>query len=158
MDEQPPDEAAGDAPARRRSLEHWIAVGIAGGTAAGLAAMALLLAPDPRGYGTHQQLGLLPCLPMELWHLPCPGCGVTTSICLALRGDPWGSVVNQPFGFLVALFLVGFVAWAAVAHLRGRDLGADVRRLRPERALKGLAVLGALAWAYKIAIVRGWIG
>ncbi len=35
-----------------------------------LALLGLALEPDPRGHGTHERLGLQPCLPMERWALP----------------------------------------------------------------------------------------
>lgn len=37
------------------------------------------LRPDHRGFGTHQQLGLPPCSFEAMTHVPCPGCGLTTS-------------------------------------------------------------------------------
>ena len=37
------------------------------------------LRPDARGFGTHQQLGLPPCSFEAVTHVPCPGCGLTTS-------------------------------------------------------------------------------
>ena len=139
-----------------RSREHWVVLGLAGATLLGLVVLGVALAPDERGFGTHEKLGLQPCLPMELWNIPCPGCGVTTSVSLAMHGDLWGSFVNQPFGFLVAVFFAGFVGWAVVGHFLGRDLWRDVNALRYGRWLSGLAVFVALAWVYKLALVRGW--
>lgn len=37
------------------------------------------LRPDHRGFGTHQQLGMPPCSFEAVTHVPCPGCGLTTS-------------------------------------------------------------------------------
>ncbi len=121
-----------------------------------LAAFGLVLEPDPRGWGTHEQLGLLPCLPMFLWNIPCPGCGVTTAVVLALHGDLVGSLGTQPFGFFLALALPSAAAYAAVAHFRGRDLWQDVRRLRFSWAV--VLSLALLAWLYKLIEVRGWFG
>ena len=59
----------------KRSTEHWFLVLSAAATVLGLLAVAVFLEPDPRGYGTHEKLGFAPCLPMELWEIPCPGCG-----------------------------------------------------------------------------------
>ena len=42
-------------------------------------AIAAWLQPDHRGFGTHQQLGLPPCSFEAVTHVPCPGCGLTTS-------------------------------------------------------------------------------
>src|SRR3954447_16098360 len=41
--------------------------------------VACWLRPDPRGMGTHQQLGLPPCTFYLYTDVPCPSCGMTTS-------------------------------------------------------------------------------
>ncbi len=133
-------------------------LGLAGVTLIGLLILGFAFAPDERGFGTHQQLGLQPCFPMEAWNVPCPGCGVTTSVSLAMHGEFWRSVVNQPFGFAVWLCFVLFVLWAPVAHFRGRDLWADLQRLRYGPVLKAIGVFTAVAWIYKLALVRDWFG
>ena len=45
----------------------------------GVTIIALLLTPDPKGYGTHQQLGLPACTFYYLTGWVCPSCGLTTS-------------------------------------------------------------------------------
>ena len=148
--------AAGGARARR-GAEHWLVLGATLAALVVLVAAGLFLEPDERGYGTHERLGLLPCMPMELWNVPCPGCGVTTSVTHAARGEIWSSIRTQPFGFLVALGMVGCAGWAVVGHLCGRDLWSDTRRLNGARWLSVGAFLLALAWMYKLASVRGWL-
>ena len=49
-------------------------------------ALSLWLVPDPRGYGTHEQLGLPPCGFRLLTGIPCPGCGGTTAFVLSTQG------------------------------------------------------------------------
>jgi hypothetical protein len=122
-----------------------------------LVGFALTLGPDERGFGTHEKLGMQPCLTMKLWTLPCPGCGVTTSLALAARGELGASFANQPFGFLLALALAAFVLWAPIAHLRGRDLWHDLLRVRFGLWGPILVLLLVLSWLYKIALVRGWM-
>jgi hypothetical protein len=61
------------------------------GALAGLLSLGLLvcvgLDPDPRGRGTHRQLGLPPCLISRLLGVErCPSCGLTTAICYAMQG------------------------------------------------------------------------
>ena len=81
-------------------------VGIAGCTT--VIIIAAWLDPDPRGYGTHQQLNLPPCGFLLEHHYPCISCGMTTAFSamahaqfgLALRANPFGCVL-----FLVTLFL-----------------------------------------------------
>jgi len=139
----------------RRTTEHWVLLGSAPVIAIGFVVAGLWLAPDPRGYGTHERLGMLPCLTMKLWHVPCPGCGVTTSVVLAAHAHLIASAMNQPFGFLVALALAAFVIWAPIAHLRGRDLWVDLTgvRLGCWGPLAGAFLV--LSWIYKIWLVRG---
>ncbi len=133
-------------------------MGVAAATLAGLLVLALAMRPDERGYGTHEQLGLRPCLPMEMWEVPCPGCGVTTSVAMAVRGDLLGSLLNQPFGFLMALVFVAIAVWAPLAHFLGRDLWRDVQSIRIGTWTKALVIFVALSWVYKLALVQGWLG
>lgn len=139
-----------------RSAEHWVILGLAVAVVLGLVVLGTLLEPDPRGYGTHEKLGLRPCMPMELWNLPCPGCGVTTSVAHAARGELLASLVTQPFGLLLALSALGFVGWVGVGHVRGRDLWEELRRHDLARLAKVAGVAMMLAWIYKIGAVRGW--
>ena len=74
--------------------------------ALGWAVLALArcaLVPDPHGHGTHVQFGLLPCLPMQRWGIPCPGCGLTTAVTHFAHAQVWQSIVAQPLGFAIAL-------------------------------------------------------
>ena len=49
--------------------------------------VAMYLNPDPRGFGTHQQLGLPACQFRQFTGLPCPHCGMTTSFSNFVRGE-----------------------------------------------------------------------
>ena len=49
-------------------------------------ALAARLEPDPRGFGTHQRLGLPPCTFQSMFNIPCPSCGMTTSFANVVRG------------------------------------------------------------------------
>lgn len=120
-------------------------------------ALGLLLQPDARGHGTHEQLGLLPCYPMARYDIPCPGCGVTTSVVSLVRGDLLGSLRTQPLGTALVLAALLYLPWAMRAHLRGRDLWHEVHRLGvPRLGVMGLGLLLA-SWFYKLARVRGWL-
>ncbi len=143
---------------RPRSREHWVLLALVAGIAVGLWILGAKLTPDPNGYGTHEQLGLQPCMPMQLWNVPCPGCGVTTSVSLAAHGDFLASARNQPFGFLVALFFAAVVVWAPIATLLGRDLWRDLQSMRYGLWAKVLIAFVALSWIYKLVLVRGWFG
>jgi hypothetical protein len=143
--------------ARSRSREHWLVLLACVGAPLALVALAAALVPDPRGWGTHEQLGLRPCLPMVLWNMPCPGCGVTTAVTLALRGEPFASLRTQPLGLLVIAGAMWASGWALAGHARGRDLYAALPTLPWKRLGAWLGFLTLSAWLYKIALVRGWL-
>ena len=49
-------------------------------------ALAVSLEPDPRGFGTHQRLGLPPCTFRSMFNISCPSCGMTSSFANFVRG------------------------------------------------------------------------
>ncbi len=87
-----------------------------GGAGAILIAAHLLL-PAPTGYGTHEQIFLLPCIFRWVTGLPCPFCGMTTAFALLARGEwaaAFGIHVLGPVAYVVTwgvllAGLVGFV-------------------------------------------------
>jgi len=145
--EDPPPEP----PRPRRSFEHYAILVLAVGSLAGVLALGFLVEPDPRGFGTHEKLGLAPCWLMERFGVPCPGCGVTTSLALAGHGHLLASFVNQPFGFLLAVLSLVAAVWAVLGSLRGQDLWADLSRRRFWNWATPLAAALIAAWAYKLS-------
>ena len=142
--------------ARGRSLEHWV---LLAGAFAGLAILvlfALFVTPDPRGYGTHTHLGLPQCMTIEWWGVPCPGCGVTTSVCLAAHGRFLAALHNQPLGLACALLLALAPGWALWLHLAGKDLYAEAGRLVFKPWLIGGGVFVLVSWFWKLGLVRQW--
>ncbi|MBI4558717.1 MAG: DUF2752 domain-containing protein [Candidatus Hydrogenedentes bacterium] len=108
------------------------------------------LTPDPRGVGTHQQLGFPPCLTMTLFGIPCPFCGMTTAFTYMAHGDPVAAFWCQPAGSVV--FVAAALAWLAsiVFAIRG-DWPPQLFSVRSARVLAIIGVLVVLAgWAYKI--------
>lgn len=53
----------------------------------GMTAIGIWLSPSKSLHGTHTQLGLPPCGSVVLFHRPCPGCGLTTSVTATLHGQ-----------------------------------------------------------------------
>jgi hypothetical protein len=135
----------------QRGLEHYRWLAFSAASLLGLGSAALFLTPAAAGHGTHCQLGLPPCLAISLFGVPCPGCGVTTSVVLAAHGDFAASLANQPFGFATFFGVLAFAVWALLAHLAGRDLHADVRRLNRAAVWVPVAALLVAAWVYKLA-------
>jgi hypothetical protein len=138
---------------RRLGGEHWLAVATAFAALAGLVALRFAVRPEPSGFGTHEQLGLPPCRAIDWFGVPCPGCGVTTSVAWFAHGDLAASLATQPFGFLLAM-IAAFAAPAAVAWtLARRDFARLALSLNTRRTWRVVAVLLAAAWIYKIAVV-----
>jgi hypothetical protein len=124
--------------------------------AIGLLALLLVAAwlpPDPRGFGTHQRLGLPPCSFRQWTGWRCPSCGMTTAWSCLMRGRIGASFQANTGGALLGLMSVVAVPWALVSGLRGRWFG------RPPEP----AVALSLAWmllAVTLAdwLIRCWIG
>ncbi len=141
----------------RRSSEHWALLIVSSVCVLGLALFPVLLSPDERGYGTHEQLGFDPCFPLAAWNVPCPGCGVTTSVTHITHGNVLASLRAQPLGFLLAVGSVVAFLFLWSEHLRGRDAWNRVALWGWPRIFRGSITVMALAWLYKIAAVRGWL-
>lgn len=140
-----------------RSREHALVLTACLAAPLALLALGHWLEPDPRGWGTHEQLGFRPCFPMQHWNLPCPGCGVTTAVALAAHGAPLASLRTQPFGMVVLASALVAAVWAVAGHARGRDLWLELGHVRWRRWTWWLVTPGLLAWCYKIALARGWL-
>ncbi|MCH7688595.1 MAG: DUF2752 domain-containing protein [Planctomycetes bacterium] len=83
-------------------------------------AVAAGLEPDPRGYGTHQSLGLPPCTIRVMFGLPCPSCGMTTSFSNFIRGQFIGAAQANSAGLLLAVICALQIPWCWVSIYQGR--------------------------------------
>lgn len=97
----------------------WSLLGLALGLASMLG-IARRLEPDPRGFGTHVQLGLAPCSFREATGIPCPSCGMTTSMAWLVRGRFDRSWSANPGGVAVGLLAAALIPWLVVSAARGR--------------------------------------
>ena len=147
------DPPIAETAARRRSFEHWLVLLAPLAGLALLAVFAFAVTPDPRGFGTHEKLGLPSCKLMEWFGVPCPGCGVTTSVALAARGRILDSIRNQPFGLVVVLGILVGTVWTIRGHARGRNLYADLVAIPPRPWAIGLGTALGVAWIYKLLLV-----
>jgi len=125
--------------------------------AIGLAAVlgvARRLEPDPRGFGTHTQLGLSPCMFAQVTGVLCPSCGMTTSFAWFVRGRLERSWRANAAGSLLAPTCVALIPWLLAGAARGRPVG--FRSL--EVPLIGLVVatvaLSLLSWTIRLLIGR----
>jgi hypothetical protein len=111
--------------------------------------LAAGLSPDPRGAGTHTQLGLPVCGWTTAFDAPCPTCGMTTAFALAVHLRPLEAFRAQPMGFLIAVGAAAGFWIALYVAATGSLLGRTCGRLLTPRALWIAAALTAAAWAYK---------
>jgi hypothetical protein len=121
-------------------------------SAAGVLIVARQLQPDPRGFGTHTQLGLPPCVFRAWTGLPCPTCGLTTSFAYMARSQITSAFVAHPLGPLLFVLTLLLLLCALHGSLRAAQLGATFERLR----IRGLAVIIAISmaicWLVRIAV------
>ena len=80
--------------------------------------LARVLEPDPRGFGTHTQLGLPPCAFAQLTGLGCPSCGLTTSFAHMARGQLTLALRAHGLGPLLFVLTVACVPLGVVASVR----------------------------------------
>ncbi|MCK4324161.1 MAG: DUF2752 domain-containing protein [Armatimonadetes bacterium] len=121
-----------------------------GGAGAILMAAHMLL-PDPTGYGTHEQMFLLPCIFRSATGLPCPFCGMTTAFVLMARGEwaaAFGIHVLGPAAYLVTW---GVLLAGGVGLVRNRR--ALPQWLFGQRAGRVILLIILLGWAVNLARV-----
>lgn len=105
-------------------------------------AVARSLQPDPRGYGTHQQVGLPECTIRLMFSRPCPGCGMTTCFSHFVRGDFLLAARANLAGLLLAILCAMMIPWCLVSAAQGYTWLVD----EPVRLLAILiTVIGAIA-------------
>jgi len=130
------------------------------GSSSALLLTARLLRPSANGFGTHRQLGLPPCAFLHLTGIPCPSCGLTTSVAHAARLHFYESITTQPFGLVVFIFAVLSVP-LSIYFIRRRVPRSKFNRLRGRNFVIRLTIaLFILSWLYKIAVMKGlfWPG
>ena len=145
-----------DAPRWRRYgyRERAAALCVAAGVAA-IVTLAYALEPDPRGLGTHEQLGLAPCRMLTMLGVPCPFCGMTTAFALAAHGNISTAFLVQPAGtVLFGMFLL-VAPFALIVGAVGRGLRSATLRASSGPAVLVLFLSVCLAWIYKILTHAG---
>ncbi len=89
----------------------------------GLLVVAGRLEPDPRGFGTHTQLGLRSCAFTQVTGRLCPTCGMTTAFAWFVRGRFDRSWQANPAGLLLALAMVPLIGWLAACAVVDQPVG-----------------------------------
>jgi hypothetical protein len=124
--------------------------------------LALWLNPYPNGrehpntMGTHTQFGLPPCSFQKYMGVPCPSCGMTTSISLFAHGDILNSLYANCAGTLLAAFCLLFIPWAFVSAVRGRPWGILSMEDVLMRFIVCLVGVMLIRWGIVVALI--WFG
>ena len=106
--------------------------GLAALAAISVLVIAAFIVPDARGFGTHEQLGLPPCIFFAWTGFPCPACGLTTSFAHTARGELSAALDAHALGpalFLLVVAMVPLGVWASVGAGRALSLRAWPARL-----------------------------
>ncbi|NLG84015.1 MAG: DUF2752 domain-containing protein [Firmicutes bacterium] len=116
---------------------------------AGALILPFFLPPEPAGLGSHTRLFLDPCLFYRLTGLPCPLCGMTTSLGFLVRGRFFASLGAHPLGWL-AFFELSVatltILWAVVTR---RAVSVSLR-VTPGQFLAAILLL----WVVRLAVWR----
>ena len=112
---------------------------------------ALWIEPDPRGYGTHTQLGLPPCGFLTLTGFPCTGCGLTTAFSYGVRGQWWLAGTANPLGLVLFLIVCATIPISVLAVVRGWSFAAVVDRLSLNRWALAVAGCGVVVCVVRFA-------
>ena len=120
------------------------------GLATGLLVLLVIashLQPDPRGYGTHRQLGWPACAMNLLFGIRCPSCGMTTSWAHLVRGDFAAATKANTGGTVLGVMAVIAIPWITTSATTGRWLWG---RPRPQ-------VLAMISIALVVTILLDWL-
>tara|TARA_Y100001933_G_scaffold242475_1_gene270222 strand:+ start:42635 stop:43123 length:489 start_codon:yes stop_codon:yes gene_type:complete len=116
--------------------------------------IAVWLAPDSSGMGTHMQLGLRPCSYLEATGIPCATCGMTTAFSHAAHGNLIQSFIAQPAGMLFCLLLAVMSLLSLYTLVMGISLLPLLSIFWRPRSFLLLGIIVGLAWGYKIMMVQ----
>jgi hypothetical protein len=128
-------------------------------TAAGIVLLGLLftaarLTPNPRGIGTHQQLGLPPCTVAQWYGIRCPSCGMTTSWAHLTRLNLVAAVRANAGGTLLALAACLCGPWFVASGALGRWLGGVPQENWTLAAGLTIVAVTIIDWTLRLSL--GW--
>ena len=119
---------------------------------AGLLVVARSLEPDPRGFGTHTQLGLPPCAFLAVTGRLCPTCGMTTSFAWLTRGRIDRSWQANPAGCLYALLTVPLLSWLVLSAVANDTVGFQGLSVPLSVLLFAAVALGLASWLIRLIV------
>jgi len=118
----------------------------------GLLGLARSLEPDPRGFGTHTQLGMPSCAFATLTGRLCPSCGMTTSFAWFVRGRIDRSWQANPAGCLLALLTVPLIAWLVGSAVENQPVGFPSLSRPFYGLLVATVVLSLASWLIRLIV------
>lgn len=100
------------------------------------------------------------CLSRRLFHLPCPGCGLTRAFLLLAKGEWKGAGTMHPLApLLAAEILAAWIGWGVwLAVRRSERSGRPVRAARALRAVGAILPLEQVLWAHAALLIALWLG
>ncbi|MFP4248336.1 MAG: DUF2752 domain-containing protein [Armatimonadota bacterium] len=112
--------------------------------------LARIMQPNPAGFGTHEQLFVIPCAFRWLTGLPCPACGLTTAFALMARGDVLAALGAHVLGPALYAATWAMLIAAVTALVRGGP--ALPGWLRGSDGARVTMVLIGAGWLTNLAI------
>jgi hypothetical protein len=131
----------------RRS--RFLAAAVGAGLCAVLA-VASWLPPDPRGRGTHEQLGLPPCTFLTVVGIRCPACGMTTAWANVMHGRPVDALRASASGTLLAGVAIACGIGAMALAIRGRWFAWQPGDTAVATIAVALATIVLVEWALRV--------
>ncbi len=134
----------------RAGLAERLIAGYISACATAALALGTWVRPDPRGFGSHEQLYHIPCGFRAAFGIPCPTCGMTTSFAYMMRLEVVKAFFAQPFGILVFGITVGAALGGAVVLVSGISARRRLERLPWLKLLSAAGLLLAASWLVEI--------
>lgn len=126
-----------------------VAAGIIGIT---LLVVAFRLKPNPKGYGTHQQLGFSRCSFIEFFGIPCPSCGMTTSWSNLMNGKIIQSFRANPGGALLGICTLIISPWVLISGLTGKWFYTSPNMAWLFFATLGICAVTVTQWVIRVTL------
>lgn len=120
-------------------------------TAVILLFMATRLTPSEKGFGTHCQLGLAPCLVPVVTGYPCPTCGMTTAFSLAVRGRWIHAFEAQPAGLVFAAVVFAAALLTGYGAVTGSTWRPNPQFFSFPRIAVATVLTALIGWGLKVA-------
>jgi hypothetical protein len=115
--------------------------------------LAASLQPDPRGFGTHRQLGLPPCIVRLVFGIPCPSCGMTTSFACLTRGQFEDAFRANPAGLLLALVCAALIPWCWLSVFYARTCWIQSPGVAAIVTFGSISAVAVVQWFVRVFVL-----